>query len=253
MIRTLVMLTFWGLALPIAALFCIPWTFFSGDIRVMYRVFMWGASTGVRLAGVHARTIGREKIEARRTYIFLSNHASNIDPPLMIPLIPVRTSIMMKKELFRIPLLGTAMRMGAMLPVDRANREAGIAAVEAARKVIAQGISMTIFVEGKRSFDGKLLPFKKGPFYLAMEAGVPVVPITISGTHYVMPKRRFAVKPGKVDVTFHDPIEPADFGSRECLMEKVYRAINGGLAREYQQAGVFTTEGTEEHSGPKAQ
>jgi len=241
-IRTVVMLTFWGLALPFAGLICIPWTFLSGDIRFMYRLFMWGALAGVRLAGVQVRTIGREKISAGRTYIFMSNHASNIDPPLMIPLIPIRTSIMMKKQLFRIPLLGTAMRMAAMLPVDRANREAGIAAVEAARGVVGQGISMTIFVEGKRSFDGKLLPFKKGPFYLAMEAGVPVVPITISGTHYVMPKRRFAIKPGQVDVIFHDPIEPADFGSRDCLMEKVFKTINSGLAPEYQQACVLTTE-----------
>jgi 1-acyl-sn-glycerol-3-phosphate acyltransferase len=94
---------------------------------------------------------------------------------------------------------------------------------------------MTIYIEGKRSFDGKLLPFKKGPFYLAMECGVPVIPITIVGTHYTMPKARFAIRPGRVKVIFHSPIQPQDFGSRDCLMEKVRAAIESGLPEEYRQ------------------
>ena len=234
MIRALLMLTFWGLALPPAALIFMPWTFLTGDITVMYWAFMWGALAGVRLAGVTARTTGLEKLDPARTYIFMSNHASNIDPPLMIPLLGRRTSVLVKKELFKVPLLGKAMRMGALIPVDRGNREAGIAAVEAAREVVRQGLSMTIYVEGHRSFDGKLLPFKKGPFYLAMECQIPVVPVTIAGTHYAMPKGRFAIKPGKVNIIFHDVIEPKDFGSRECLMEKVRQTIESGLPAEYQ-------------------
>ncbi len=145
----------------------------------------------------------------------MSNHVSNIDPPIMLPLIPRRTSVMAKKELFDYPLLGKTMRLGSLVPVDRGNRDAGISAVRAAAAVLRQGINMTIYVEGHRSFDGKLLPFKKGPFYLAMECGVPVVPVTIAGTHYVMPKGRFAIKPGTVTVIFHPPIEPKDFGGRE--------------------------------------
>ena len=132
----------------------------------------------------------------------MSNHVSNIDPPIMLPLIPRRTSVMAKKELFDYPLLGKTMRIGSLVPVDRGNRDAGISAVRAAAAVLRQGINMTIYVEGHRSFDGKLLPFKKGPFYLAMECGVPVVPVTISGSHYVMPKGRFAIKPGTVTLIF---------------------------------------------------
>jgi 1-acyl-sn-glycerol-3-phosphate acyltransferase len=86
-----------------------------------------------------------------------------------------------------------------------------------------------------------LLPFKKGPFYLAEACNVPVVPVTVSGTHYVMPKGRFAIKPGKVEVIFHDPIEPADFGDRDCLMEKVRRAIDSGLPAEMQQGHLPVT------------
>ena len=242
MIRTLLMLAFWALVLPMAALLCFPWTFLTGDIRFLYRVAMWGAWTGVRLAGVRVETVGLDGLDPRRTYVFMSNHVSNIDPPIMLPLIPRRTSVMAKKELFNYPLLGKTMRIGSLVPVDRGNREAGIAAVRAAAAVLRQGINMTIYVEGHRSFDGKLLPFKKGPFYLAMECGVPVVPVTIAGSHYVMPKRRFGIRPGRVTVIFHPPIEPADFGSRECLMEKVRRAIDSGLPAECRETGVKNIE-----------
>src|SRR5271169_3749128 len=221
MIRTVAMLAFWALAAPVAALIGFPWTFISGDVSLLYRMFMFGAWNGVRFTGVRVETVGLDKLDPARTYIFMSNHVSNLDPPITVPLIPRRTSVMVKKELFSYPILGRVMRFGSLVPVDRGNRESGIAAVRAAADVIRQGVSMTIYVEGHRSFDGKLLPFKKGPFYLAEECGVPVVPITIVGSHEVMPKRRFAIKPGTVTVIFHAPIEPKDFGSRECLMSKV--------------------------------
>jgi 1-acyl-sn-glycerol-3-phosphate acyltransferase len=150
---------------------------------------------------------------------------------------------MVKKELFKYPLLGKTMELGDLVPVDRGNRDAGIAAVRAAAAVIRRGISMTIYVEGGRSFDGRLLPFKKGPFYLAEECQVPVVPITIVGTHELMPKRRFAIKPGVATVIFHDAIEPRDFGSRECLMEKVRRAIDSGLPEELRESTLTAKDG----------
>src|SRR5205085_5385069 len=99
-----------------------------------------------------------------------------------------------------------------------------------------QGINMTIYVEGGRSFDGKLIPFKKGPFYLAVECGVPVVPVTVVGTIHAMPKGRFAIKPSDVKVIFHDPIEPKDFGDRDQLKIKVREVINSGLPPEYQSS-----------------
>jgi 1-acyl-sn-glycerol-3-phosphate acyltransferase len=235
LIRTILMLMFWAVALPVAAIVGFPWTFLTRDINFLYRISMWGAWTGVRMAGVRIEAIGLEKIDSSRTYIFMSNHTSNLDPPILLPLIPRRTSVMAKKELFSYPILGETMRMGSLVPVDRGNRDAGIAAVREAAEVIRQGINMTIYVEGKRSFDGKLLAFKKGPFYLAEECGVPVVPVTIVGTHELMPKARFQIRPGTVKVLFHDPIEPKDFGGRECLMERVRAVISGGLPAEYQE------------------
>jgi 1-acyl-sn-glycerol-3-phosphate acyltransferase len=228
------MLGFWILMMVPVVLFCFPWTLLTGNVNLLYRVGMWAAITGVRLSGVRIHTIGLEKLDTSRTYIFMSNHVSNLDPPLMLPLVPHRTSVMAKKELFDIPLLGRAMRMGSLVPVDRKNRDAGISAVRAAADVIRKGINMTIYVEGGRSFDGKLIPFKKGPFYLAVECSVPVVPVTVVGTQHAMPKGQFAIRPGDVNVIFHDPIEPKDFGDRDELKAKVREVINSGLPKEYQ-------------------
>ncbi len=240
MIRTLLMLAFWALALPVAALLAFPWTLLSVGMR--------SAWTGIRLAGVRVRTVGMERLDRQGTYIFMSNHVSNLDPPILLPLIPGRTSVMAKKELFDYPLLGRAMRLGSLVPVDRGNRDAGIAAVRAAGEVIRQGINMTIFVEGKRSFDGKLLPFKKGPFYLAMECGVPLVPVTIVGTHEIMPKRRFSIRPGTATIVFHQPIDPKDFGNRDSLMAKVRAAIDSGLPPQYREDSLATTGDDTGHS-----
>jgi 1-acyl-sn-glycerol-3-phosphate acyltransferase len=98
---------------------------------------------------------------------------------------------------------------------------------------------MTIFPEGKRSFDGKLLDFKRGPFYLAMECGLPVVPITIVGTEIAMPKGRFAVQPERVTVTFHAPIDPAQFADRDALMQAVRRSIDAGLPPQCREASTL--------------
>ena len=228
-VRTVLMLGFWAVLLPIAALTGIPWTYLTKDVSFLYRTCMSAAWTGVLIAGVKVQTFGLEKFDPARSYIFMSNHISNLDPPIMLPLIPRRTSVMVKKELFSYPILGTIMRTGSLVPVDRGNRDAGITAVREAAKVIKSGLNMTIYIEGHRSFDGRLLPFKKGPFHLAEECQVAVVPITIYGTERAMPKARFGIQPELVTVRFHEPIEPADFGTREQLMAKVRAAINSGL------------------------
>src|SRR5271167_579861 len=146
------MLLFWAAALPVAALLRIPWTYLTKDITFLYRSSMWAAFAGVRIAGVKIRTLGVEKIDPARTYIFMSNHISNLDPPITLPLIPRRTSVMVKKGLFKVPILSQIMRIGALVPVDRGNRDSGITALRDAVKALDQGLNMTIYVEGKRSF-----------------------------------------------------------------------------------------------------
>ena len=244
MIRTVLMVTLWAIMGPFAAIIGFIAALLTGNIRVLYFLYTRGAGLGVRVAGVRYEAVGLDRFDHSRSYIFMTNHASNLDPPIQVGLIPRQTSVMVKKELFKVPILGTVMRMGKLVPVDRGNRDAGIEAVRAAKAVVEQGLNMLIYVEGKRSFDGKLLPFKKGPFYMAVECGVPIVPITIVGTHAVWPKGRFAIKPGRVKVIFHPPIEPKDFGDREQLLEKVHAVIESGLPEEYQSKSV-NAEGTE--------
>ncbi len=227
--RWLLTLLFWTVSIPLAALVLFPWTLITGDSRLLYRAGNRLAWLGVRIAGVKVEVVGREQLDPARTYIFMSNHASNLDPPILLPLIPRRTSVLVKNELFKIPILGRAMRIASLVPVDRANRERALASLTAAREVLAQGINMTIFVEGTRSPDGRLLPFKQGPFYLAIESGTPVVPVTIVNTHQLMPKGKHLAKAGRASVIFHSPIDPKPFASRYELMVAVRGQIASGL------------------------
>lgn len=234
MIRTLLMVGFWLLLVPFAAIIGFPWTLLTGKVDFLYWMGTHIAFAGVRVAGVRVKTVGRESLDPAATYIFMSNHVSNLDPPILVPLIPRRTSVLVKKELFRVPILGYAMRLASLVPVDRSNREAAIASLRAASEVLARGIPMTIFVEGTRSFDGRLLPFKKGPFYLAMESGAPVVPVTIVGTHHVLPKRRSSIRAGEVSVVFHPPLDPRQFSDRDALLAAVRDSIASALPAEYR-------------------
>jgi len=191
---------------------------------------------GMKLIGVEVRIVGQEKFDPAGTYIYMCNHISNLDPPIVVPLIPKRTSVMVKKELFRVPILSKAMLMASFIPVDRKNREAAIASIEAGVGVLQQGVNITIFPEGTRSPDGKLLPFKKGPFHLAMESGVAIVPMTIFGTEKLMSKGSIRVRKGSATLTFHAPISPSQFSDRDELMRAVRDQINSGLPDELRQA-----------------
>jgi 1-acyl-sn-glycerol-3-phosphate acyltransferase len=231
-IRTLIMVTFWGLSILIVGPFLLIHAFITRNVDFMYHVATRLGITGVKLAGVMVETRGLEYLEPGRNYIFLSNHASNLDPPVLIPSIPGRCSVLVKKEVFRIPILGTAMHMADLVPVDRHNRESAIESVRAAVEVMRHHVHMVIFVEGTRSRDGRLLPFKKGPFHLAMEVGAPIVPVTLLGTYECWPKGTFAMRPGTATVIFHPPIDPAAFPDRETLMANVRETIARALPEE---------------------
>jgi 1-acyl-sn-glycerol-3-phosphate acyltransferase len=160
----------------------------------------------------------------------MSNHVSNLDPPALIPRIPGRTSAFLKRSLMKIPLLGYGMKLGDFIPVNRDGSAASaIESVAAARRVLQKGIHITTFVEGTRSRDGRLLPFKKGPFFLAMEAGAPCIPVSIYGTETMMAKGSMRVRPSTAHIIFHPPIYPANFANREELMHAVREAIASGL------------------------
>lgn len=180
-------------------------TVVSGDSDVIYKAGVFGARLTVKLAGVRLEVRGRDKIPRLHAVVFMANHQSNCDPPAVIGLLPP-VLILVKEEFFRIPVLGRAMRQRGFIPVDRKQREKSIRSIDRAAEALRAGRSFLVFPEGTRSADGRLLPFKKGVFIMALKAAVPIVPVSISGSAKIMPKGRAWVKPGTVQITFHDPI-----------------------------------------------
>ncbi len=233
-LRTMLALLFWLVAIPLAALVAFPWTFITGKIDFLYRVGMGLAYFGARIAGARVKIVGLDKIDPAGTYMFMSNHVSNLDPLILCPLVPRRTSVLAKKAIWRVPILAQALDLAEIVPVDRENRESAIQSVRRAGEVMRHGINMTLFPEGTRSRDGRLLPFKKGPFHLAAETGFPIVPITILGTYEMMPKGSVIVRSGTVTLIFHPPVDPRQFSSREELMQAVWNTIHSAMPEERQ-------------------
>jgi 1-acyl-sn-glycerol-3-phosphate acyltransferase len=226
MIRALTLLTVYiALGLPVAIV-GIPWALVTGDIKPAYRMGIAVAAFGLRVAGIRVGAEWRAQLDPAKKYLFFSNHLSNLDPPALIPLLPGRTSIFIKRSLLRIPLLGYGMKLAGFIPVRREGTVEGAKEnVDRAAAEMKRGVHITSFVEGTRSPDGRLLPFKKGPFYLAMETCAPVVPVTIRGTEKLMPKGSLKVRPGTVRIIFHPPLDPANYATREDLMEAVRASI----------------------------
>ena len=161
------------LGIPAAILF-IPWTWITGNVLPLYNATQFMVRTGYRLAGIRVEVTGRERVPANTACIFMANHVSNLDPPALIPRIPGRTSAFMKRSLMNLPVLGTAFKQGEFIAVDRTgNKESAEQSIAEAERLLNKGVHITTFVEGTRSRDGRLLPFKKGPFYLAMQTGAP--------------------------------------------------------------------------------
>lgn len=230
MLAALALFATWiALGIP-AALIAIPWTLLTGDISLLYRWALVIARVGLRLAGIRVQVEYRAPLAPAPACIFLSNHISNLDPPVLFPLLPGRAAAFLKRSLMKIPILGWGMRLGNFIPVDRDGRvESAAESVATAAGVLASGVHIVAFVEGTRSRDGRLQPFKKGPFYLAESTGAPVVPVSISGTETMMRKGSFRVFPGTARVVFHAPLDPREFASRDDLMEVARQAIASGL------------------------
>jgi 1-acyl-sn-glycerol-3-phosphate acyltransferase len=237
-IRLIFCVILWILFALVAALIGFPALYITGRIDVLWTVSVWAGRMGYRLAGIRVRAVGRENLQHGRAYLFMSNHTSNLDPPIIVPLLGRRIAIIAKQELFKIPLFGRAMRAGSFVAVNRAERRSAVESVSNAAHVLQSGLGMLVFPEGTRSRDGRLLPFKKGPFHLAMEAGVPVVPITIVGTHEAWPKGTAKLRAGEITVYFHAPIDPRRFESREELMVAVRAAINSALPERYRDSST---------------
>jgi 1-acyl-sn-glycerol-3-phosphate acyltransferase len=221
---------FLAVYVALGALLFVPLTWLIRDIRPIY----WVSRTGVRLAlwlsGVRVKQVDPAYATAHPTSVFVCNHVSNIDPPALFLVLP-RIVVILKRELRRIPLLGYVMEMGRFIYVDRQARDSRREALEKAVATLRGGISLLIFPEGTRSPDGRMLAFRPGPFTMAIEAGVPVVPVTIHGTRELMPKGRSSITPGTITVRFHPPVLTAGLSAadRATLMAEVRRVMEESL------------------------
>jgi 1-acyl-sn-glycerol-3-phosphate acyltransferase len=196
--------------------------------------WFWGRSL-LWIFGIKIKVQGYEHLDRNQHYIFVSNHASMFDIPSVIVALQGNVNIIFKKELTRVPIWGWALKYGHFIMIDRSNPRDAMASIERAAESIRQGSSVILFAEGTRTSDGKLQPFKRGAFSLAMKALVPVVPITLNGTFKIMPKGAFIIRPAEISVIIDAPIDTAAMigksGEME-LMEKVHQSIENNYVEQ---------------------
>ncbi len=185
---------------------------------------------GWLVLGIDIEVSGLENFAKNKSYVFMANHQSMLDV-VVIALIPQFVHVIAKKEMFKVPVIGLGMKIVEYVSVDRKGKRGGRKSIERAVSLIKEKkYSFLIFPEGTRSLDGKLQQFRRGGFYLALNSGVPIVPITISGSFELMPKYNFFIKKGKITVAFHKPVpvQGYDESSLSELMAKVRAEISSG-------------------------
>ncbi len=217
-----------------------PWTLTAAIIALVISLFgqekthklthFWGRSC-LFLSGLEFTVSGTENIPQNSPAIYVSNHQSNFDIPLIYSGLPVPFSWLAKKELFLVPLFGFAMKRNGCIPIDRSNRRTTMHSIIAAAQQIKNGTSVVIFPEGTRTPDGQLQEFKKGALLIAAKAQVPVVPIVIHGSYEIMPKDRWKIEAGKLRLDILPPIPTTGLKTRDIdqLTEKIHNLIATNL------------------------
>ena len=221
-------------------LFFYPWTLIAsllalsisilGQNKTHSFVRFWGRSC-LFFAGLKVEIQGIENIPEDSPAIYISNHQSNFDIPIIYAGLPIQFRWMAKQELFRIPLFGLAMKRSGIIPIDRSNRRKTMHSIIAAAQRIKEGASVIIFPEGTRTPDGQLQKFKKGALLIAAKAQVPVVPIAIHGSYQILPKGSWKITPGSLKLEFFQPI-PTDglkTGDIDALTNTVHDQIANSL------------------------
>jgi 1-acyl-sn-glycerol-3-phosphate acyltransferase len=244
MIRTVALGLFFSFAVLLVLPWLILWSALTGSADFMYAIAMKAVRLGNRIAGIRVRVEGIENIPAG-VCVFAANHISSVDPLAFVPAIPRRVSLLVKKELFRIPILAAAMRMAKFVPVDRRDPEASVGSVEIAIARLKEGLSFAVYPEGTRSRDGRLRPFKKGAFVMAIQARVPVVPVSIAGAQDLMRKGDWALHPGEVTVRFGPAVDASQFTMehRAELLARVEAIVAAGLPEEQRPLAAPSTRG----------
>ena len=224
-------------------------SFFDQTGAIQIRVARAWARTLLQVSGVRVHVEGLEKIDPAGSYVFVSNHLSYMDTPVALAHIPVQFRFLAKRGLFQIPLLGTHLSRAGHIPVPREDPRAAVKTMQvAAEKIQQKQISLLIFPEGGRSHDGVLRPFKDGGAYIAIRAGVPVVPLVMIGTRKILPYGSGVVESGSVTLRILEPIETRrmTLKDRRSLTDRLRESI----ANELIAAESVDTETAKVSSSP---
>ena len=192
------------------------------------RLMCWGMLLPVKV-------IGREKLQKNTSYVFVANHQGAYDIFALSGYLGHNFCWMMRRALINIPFVGTACQMSGQILVDTHNAKALKKTMDDAKKRLNKGVSLCVFPEGRRTDTGKMGPFKKGAFKLAVDFSLPVVPITIDGSYDVMPRSTFNIRPGKIRIMIHKPIFPAEDGhDLKALSIDSFKVIHDSLPEKYK-------------------
>ena len=192
----------------------------------------WMMCVGRNILGIDVQVSGLSRLDIGTPYVFMSNHFSFLDGPLIMTVLDRPARVIVKRFVFRVPVLGLGMRFSGYVPLDKEGAGAGkISIARAARLIKEKRYSFLIFPEGTRSFDGMIQPFRRGGFFLALESGAPIVPLSVRGTHELMPRGKMFVRKGPVQITFHDPIPVTGYTQETMreLMDRVKEVVSSAL------------------------
>ena len=199
--------------------------------ELVYPWALFGARQWLRLSGVRVAVRGLELLDPKQTYVFVSNHRSYLDTAAMFVYTRRRIGLLAKKELLKVPVLGVGMGFVNVMAIDRTNRESAIRTTEAAAERIQSGVSFAVFVEGTRAKPRELLPFKKGAFYMARQAGVPVVPVAIRNSDVLMGKGTGEARAGTLEMVLLPPVATAGVETDED-MNRLISSVRASIAAE---------------------
>lgn len=233
-LRGVFLLAFWFASIALIAPFLIAIVVITKNENFLYGPVRLFVRAGLAMVRVRVDVTGLERLDPNQTYIFTPNHQSLIEVPLWVAYLGRNLAYLGKKEIFKYPIFGYGIRLVGVVPVDRSNSPAAVESARLATENLRRGKSYVVYPEGTRSSDGGLLPFKKGAFMMAVDGGVPIVPITISGATRIMPKAQIKIFPSTVRVTIHDPIPTAGYSKANIgdLVDKTRRAIFSALDEE---------------------
>ena len=192
----------------------------------------WMMRIGRFILGIDVEAVGLDKLDSTTPLIFMSNHLSFLDGPLLVTVLDRPARVIVKRFVFRVPVLGLGMRFSGYVPLDREGVGAGRTSIAlAARLIREKRYSFLIFPEGARSFEGTIKRFRRGGFFLALAAGTPIVPVSINGTYELMPRGQWFVRKGRVQIIFHEPILAAGYtpDTMAELMDRVKAAVSSVL------------------------